>query len=450
MTHEQLSYGAHARGLFRLGVPLIGSFVAGFAIHMTDTIMLGWYSVTSLAASTIAGSLWLIVFILGAGFGQAVMPLVAEAGASGDDVRVRRVTRMAMWLSLIYFAIVIPIFWWSETVLLWAGQTAEVAALGQQYLRIAGFGMAPGLLIAVFRSYLSGQHLTGVQLWVTLLGVVLNAFVNYALIFGNWGAPELGIQGAAIASVSVQLFTMLFLAGYAQIKLPHFHLFQRIWRSDWPIFWHVFRLGVPIGLTSLAESGLFVASSAMMGWIGEIELAAHGIALQLVSLMFMFHIGMSQAATIRAGAAFGKRNIDDLRRGARMAYVISASFGLLCVVLFLAFPSPLISLFIDPTEPARDELITIGTTLLIVAALFQMADLTQIVSLSLLRGLQDMTVPMWIAAFSYWVLAIPFSYLMAFTFGFGAEGLWLGLTLGLAVAALLLTWRFWSEARRLA
>lgn len=450
MTHEQLSYGAHARGLFRLGVPLIGSFVAGFAIHMTDTIMLGWYSVTSLAASTIAGSLWFILFILGAGFGQAVMPLVAEAGASGDDVRVRRVTRMAMWLSLIYFAIVIPVFFWSETVLLAVGQTTEVAALGQQYLRIAGFGMAPGLLIVVFRSYLSGQHLTAVQLWVTLLGVVLNAFINYALIFGNWGAPELGIQGAAIASVSVQMFTMLFLAGYAQIKLPHFHLFQRIWKSDWPIFWHVFRLGVPIGVTSLAESGLFVASSAMMGWIGEIELAAHGIALQLVSLMFMFHIGMSQAATIRAGAAFGKRNINDLRRGARMAFVISASFGLLCVVLFLAFPSPLISLFIDPTEPARDELITIGTSLLIVAALFQMADLTQIVSLSLLRGIQDMTVPMWIAAFSYWVLAIPFSYVMAFTFGFGPEGLWLGLTLGLAVAALLLTWRFWSEARRLA
>jgi len=450
MTHEQLSYGAHARGLFRLGVPLIGSFVAGFAIHMTDTNMLGWYSVTSLAASTIAGSLWFILFILGAGFGQVVMPLVAEAGASGDDVRVRRVTRMAMWLSLIYFAIVIPVFFWSETVLLAVGQTAEVAALGQQYLRIAGFGMAPGLLIVVFRSYLSGQHLTAVQLWVTLLGVVLNAFINYALIFGNWGAPELGIQGAAIASVSVQMFTMLFLAGYAQIKLPHFHLFQRIWKSDWPIFWHVFRLGVPIGVTSLAESGLFVASSAMMGWIGEIELAAHGIALQLVSLMFMFHIGMSQAATIRAGAAFGKRNINDLRRGARMAYVISASFGLLCVVLFLAFPSPLISLFIDPTEPARDELITIGTSLLIVAALFQMADLTQIVSLSLLRGIQDMTVPMWIAAFSYWVLAIPFSYVMAFTFGFGPEGLWLGLTLGLAVAGLLLTWRFWSEARRLA
>ena len=450
MTHEQLSYGAHARGLFRLGVPLIGSFVAGFAIHMTDTIMLGWYSVTSLAASTIAGSLWFILFILGAGFGQVVMPLVAEAGASGDDVRVRRVTRMAMWLSLIYFAIVIPVFFWSETVLLAVGQTAEVAALGQQYLRIAGFGMAPCLLIVVFRSYLSGQHLTAVQLWVTLLGVVLNAFINYALIFGNWGAPELGIQGAAIASVSVQMFTMLFLAGYAQIKLPHFHLFQRIWKSDWPIFWHVFRLGVPIGVTSLAESGLFVASSAMMGWIGEIELAAHGIALQLVSLMFMFHIGMSQAATIRAGAAFGKRNINDLRRGARMAYVISASFGLLCVVLFLAFPSPLISLFIDPTEPARDELITIGTSLLIVAALFQMADLTQIVSLSLLRGIQDMTVPMWIAAFSYWVLAIPFSYVMAFTFGFGPEGLWLGLTLGLAVAGLLLTWRFWSEARRLA
>jgi MATE family multidrug resistance protein len=166
--------------------------------------------------------------------------------------------------------------------------------------------------------------------------------------------------------------------------------------------------------------------------------------------MFMFHIGMSQAATIRTGAAFGRRNFENLRRGALMAYAISAGFGLLVVALFLAFPSPLISLFIDPTEPERDALIAIGTSLLFVSVLFQMADLTQIVSLSLLRGIQDMTMPMWIAAFSYWVLAIPFSYVMAFTLGFGPVGLWLGLTLGLAVAAILLTLRFWSEVRRLA
>lgn len=442
MSTHPPTYGAHARGLLRLGVPLVGSAVAGFAIHMTDTIMLGWYSVLSLAAATLATSFWFVIFIVGAGFGTAVLPMVAEAASSGDEVRARRVTRMGIWLSLLYFAIAFVPLWWSGTVFLWLGQTPEVAAEGQLYIRIAMWGMIPGLQTVVFRSYLSGLHLTAVQLWVTLAGVVLNALVNYALIFGNWGAPEMGIQGAATASVIIQTLTVIVLAVYAQVKLPHYHLFQRIWRADWQAFWQVFRLGLPIGLTSLAEGGLFSASAVMMGWIGEIELAAHGITLQIVALMFMFHVGMSQAATIRAGGAYGRRDVTELWMIARTAMAIAILFGVLAVAVMVGMPETLVSLFIDPQEPARDALLALAVKLLFLGALFQFVDSAQINALALLRGVQDTNVPMWLASVSYWVIGLPASYLMAFTFGLRESGLWLGLTVGLGMAALTLGWRF--------
>jgi len=447
-SHPQ-SYGDHARALLALGIPLVLSSVAGFAIHMTDTIMLGWYDVISLAAATIATSFWFIIFILGAGFGHAVMSLVAAAAADGDDVRARRATRMALWLSMLFAVIVQPLLYWSEALFLALGQTVDVAAEAQRYLRIAGFGMIPALLAVVMRSYLSALHLTAVQLWVTLAALVVNAMVNYALIFGNWGAPELGIRGAAIASVIVQVITLVVLLIYAQVKMPQFRLYQRLWKADPSAIRDVFRLGLPIGLTSLAESGFFTASAVMMGWIGEIELAAHGIALQLVALMFMFHVGMSQAATVRAGNAFGRRDENDLRRVATTAFGVALAFGMVVVVIFLTIPEALISLFIDPSEPARGALLSIGATLVMLAALFQFVDSTQIIALSLLRGVQDTNVPMWLAAVSYWIIGLPASYVMAFVLGWGPVGLWLGLVVGLGAASTLLMWRFWGRSVRI-
>ncbi|RYG93033.1 MATE family efflux transporter [Loktanella sp. IMCC34160] len=450
MTTTATSLRAETRSLLGLGMPLVGSFVAGFLIHMTDTVMLGWYSILSLAAATIATSTWFILFIMGAGFAHAVMPLVAAAEAEGDTTQARRATRMGLWLSVAYFALAFPPLWWSEAVLLWLGQTAEVAAEGQRYLRIAVFGMVPALLAQVLRSYLSGLQLTGVQLWVTVSGVFLNAVVNYALIFGNLGAPELGIEGAAIASVLIQCFTLIVLAIYAQVKLPDYVLFQRIWRPDWQALWRLFVLGVPIGLTSLAEGGLFNASAIMMGWIGEKELAAHGIALQVTALTFMFHVGMSQAATIRAGGAFGRRDEAALRTVGKAAHLIAFAFGVAVVVIFVAIPGPLAGAFLDPTDPARDAIIEIGIVLILLSALFQFVDSGQIVALSLLRGVQDTNVPMWLATLSYWVIGVPASYIMAFVLGWEEVGLWLGLTVGLGCAAISLSARFWLHTVRIA
>lgn len=449
MNIELQSYSDHSRAILKLGLPLIASNMAQFAIHMTDTIMLGWYDVTALAAVTIATSLFFVVFIVGAGFAFAVTPMVAQAAEAGDDVQVRRITRMGIWLSVIYgFIFTLP-FFWSESILIAMGQDPIVAAYAQDYLQIVAWQMVPALLVMTLKSYLAALEHTVVILWATIGTALMNAVVNYALIFGNLGFPEMGIQGAAIASLLVTIANVIILVGYGLYKLPQYQLMKNLWKSDWEIFNRVFHLGYPIGLTSLAEGGLFTASAVMMGWIGPIELAAHGIAIQLASLTFMVHIGFSQAATVRAGRALGRRDEPNLRRGAKLAIGMSTVFAFLTMAIFLLIPETLINAFIDPSEPEKEALLSVGVLLLAMAALFQVVDAVQVMALGLLRGVQDTAVPMVIATISYWVIGLPISYGLAFTLGLGPAGLWLGLVVGLTVAAVLMMWRFWMRTVRI-
>ncbi|PSL21819.1 MATE family efflux transporter [Shimia abyssi] len=445
-----MTYPDHFRSLMRLGIPLIGGHIAQFAITLTDTVMLGWYSVEALASVVLGGTFFFVIFILGSGFAIAVMPLVAEADAEGDEVQLRRVTRMGLWLSVIFGVLVLPLFIFSQPILLGLQQEREVAELAQVYLRVAGFGLMPSLLVMVFKSYLAALGRTRVVFWVTVAAVPANGVVNYALIFGNWGFPELGVQGAAIASLVVQAVSLCGVVVYSAVAMKHHDLFGRLWRPDWDVFGRVLKLGVPIGVTNLAEVGLFAASSLMMGWLGTVQLAAHGIALNLASLAFMMHLGLSNAATVRAGNALGRKDADHMARGAKVAIAGSMVTAAVAVSVFLLFPEFLIGLFIDPDEPQRDAIMAIGVTLLWVAALFQVVDGLQVMALGILRGIQDTRGPMVIAAISYWVIGVPTGYVLGFVMGYEGVGVWAGLVIGLTAAAILLLWRFWGpDLRRL-
>ncbi len=441
---QNLTYRGHAKAVLGLGLPLVGSHVAQFAITLTDGIMLGWYSVEALAAEVLGGTLFFVFFIMGSGFAWAVMPMVASAEASGQSAQVRRVTRMGAWASILFAFAAIPIMVFSEGLFVLLGQDPDLSALAGVYLSIVGFAILPALLVMVLKSYLAALERTQVVLWVTLAAVGLNMIVNYALIFGNWGFPEMGIRGAAIASLVVNIASLVVLMIYAAWVTPEHTLFQRIWRPDWEAFGQVFRLGWPIGLTNLAEVGLFAASTVMMGWLGKVPLAAHGIAMQVASLTFMIHLGLSNAATVRAGQAYGRQDRTGLADGARVVLIISAFFAAATVVLFLTLPEPLIGIFMKPDEPERAAVIAAGVGLLAAAALFQMVDAAQVMALGLLRGVHDTRVPMIIAAVSYWIIGVPVSYLLGFTLGFGGVGIWVGLAVGLACAAVLLLGRFWG------
>ena len=239
---------------------------------------------------------------------------------------------------------------------------------------------------------------------------------------------------------------------YVMRVTPEHELFVRFWRPDWEAFGQVFRLGWPIGITSVAETGLFAASSVMMGWLGTLQLAAHGIALQITSMMFMAHVGLSNAATVRAGQAAGRRDADELKRGALVILGLSGAMVLMTVILFLSIPEFMIGLFLDPDDVARDAVIATGVMLLAAAALFQLADAAQVMALGLLRGVQDTKVPMIIAGLSYWVIGVPVSYYLGFVLGWHGVGVWLGLAFGLALAGAFMMARFWGwslpEVRR--
>ncbi|MGX9350804.1 MATE family efflux transporter [Shimia sp. W99] len=432
----------------RLGIPLIGGHVAQFSIGLTDTVMLGWYSVEALASVVLGGTFFFVIFLFGSGFAIAVMPLVAEADASGDETTLRRVTRMGLWLSVLFGMAFLPLFIWSGGILEALGQDPEVAQLAQMYLRIAGLGLLPALLVMVLKSYLAALERTRVVFWVTVAAVPANALVNYLLIFGNWGFPELGVEGAAIASLVTQAVSLAGVVVYCALTMSHHDLFRRVWRPDWEAFGRVFRLGVPIGLTNLSEVGLFAASSLMMGWLGTVQLAAHGIALQLASLAFMVHLGLSSAATVRVGNAMGRKDAEHMARGARVAVGASLITSLVTVTLFLTIPEFLLSLFLDPNEPQREAILAAGVVLLYVAALFQVMDGMQVMALGLLRGVQDTRGPMIIAAISYWVIGVPSGYALGFALNLGGVGVWSGLVIGLTFASALLMWRFWGPCLR--
>lgn len=438
-----LPYSTHFRATLLLGLPLIGGHLAQFVVWATDTLMLGRYGVEELAAVVLATSLFMTLFILGSGFAWAVMPLVAASQAEGDEVAVRRQTRMGLWLSFLFSLLCLPFFIWSKPLLVLMGQEEDLAQLAQDYLRIAGWGMLPGLFVNVMKSYLAALERTAVVLWITIAAAVANAIVNYALIFGNWGAPEMGVRGAALASVTVQVVSLIGCVWYALRVLPEHALFQRMWRPDWDVFLTVLKLGVPIGVTALSEVTLFAFAAVVMGWLGAVPLAAHGIVLQVATATFMVHMGLSNAATVRAGTAYGRKDAVNLARGGIAAMTLSFGVSVVAVILMLVFPEEMIMLFMRKDEVQIEAILAVGVALMAMAAAFQFVDAAQVLAIGLLRGLQDTTLPMWFAAFSYWGVGAPAGLAFGFWLDWGAQGVWLGLVLGLASAAVLLMGRFW-------
>jgi MATE family multidrug resistance protein len=440
-------FRSNARAVLALGLPLVGSHVAQFALHVVDTIMLGWYSVTDLAAGALGATVFFVFFTMGVGYAHAVMPMVATAAASGNDTDVRRVTRMGMWLSLAYAVLILPLFIFASPILGAMGQDPDVARLGGAYLSVVGFGLGPALLAMVIKSYLAALGRTQVVLWITVAAVFVNIGVNWLLIFGNMGFPELGARGAAIASVTVQTLTLLLMLVYAVLlpSLRHYQLLVRFWRPDWAALRQVNALGLPIGLALLAETGLFAASAVMMGWLGKLSLAAHSIAVEITAMFFMVHLGLSNAATVLVGRAKGRGDLVGLKAVARASVILSLIFALATMLIYWVFAEQMVGLFLKPDDPERDLIIPVGVTLLMVAALFQLADAGQAMAMGLLRGIHDTKQPMIIAAVSYWLIGLPASYGLGIVMGLEGVGIWLGLVFGLSAAAIALHWRFWRK-----
>lgn len=440
----------HLVALIALGLPLIGSHLARMAIGVSDTVIVGRYGVEELAALVLATSYQFILFMLGSGYAIGLMGIVAAALARGDDVEVRRTTRMTLWLSALHALAMLPVLWFSGPILIALGQEPRIAALAQDFLRIFGLGLLAMLWGMALNSYLAAMGKAHVVLWITLAGLPVNVVLNVMFVFGNWGAPEMGVAGSGLAGLIVHNLQLAALIAYA-LWLPagrRFRLAQRFWAPDWSEFRRVFHIGLPIGLTTVAEVGMFAGANLMMGWLGPQVLAAHGIAMQLSALAFMIHLGLGNAATIRVGQAAGIGDTRAIRDSGRAVIGVSAAVAACTAAVFLLFPRTLGGLYLDPANPDTPQILDLVAVLLFWAALFQLADALQAIALGLLRGVQDTRAPMLIAVVAYWAVGLPVAWLAGFRLGLGPQGVWFGLLTGLAAAALLLLRRFWGGAAR--
>lgn len=453
---EDNSWAAHVRATLTLGVPLVGAQLAQLGIHTTDVVILGRLGAAHLAAMVLAGQFYFTIFIFGSGFATAVIPMVAQAYGRGDVVSVRRSVRMGMWAVLLYSLLTVPIFSYAETILLFADQTPEVAALAHRYLAIAHWGMPPALLFMTLRGLVSAHGKAGIILQITIVILIVNAIFAYALVLGHFGLPALGMEGAAIVSFGVNLLSFILIVAYVQSRpeMRRYELFVRFWRADWPAFYEVLHLGLPISLTILAEVSLFTVASLLMGSIGTIELAAHGIALQLASIAFMFPYGLAQAGTVRVGVAHGQGDHLGVVRASISVTVVACVIAVAGGVLFALMPTTLAAIFLDRTSPEAAQVLAYAGPLVVIAGVFQLVDGLQVIAAGLLRGLKDTRVPMILALIAYWPIGFACAWIFAFPLGLGGIGVWLGFLFGLAAAAVMLCWRYYvlvaKEGRELA
>ncbi len=441
------SWAAHLRGTMTLGLPIIGTQLAQMGIGFVDTVMLGWLGAETLAASVLATTVFFMVLVVGFGLAQAVMPLASQAAGEGDERSLRRAVRMGFWVVVAYGLLMTPLLWNTEAILLAIGQKPELSARAQDYVRIVQWSLFPVLIVSVLRSYLASIGRIQIVMWATIAAVGVNAVLNYAFIFGNFGAPEMGLEGAAVASLLTNLATVTAIILYCQSvgEIRRHGIFGRFWRADWSAFREVFRLGLPISLTILAEVGLFSMASIMMGWVGTIPLAAHGIALQVTSISFMIPLSFSQAGTVRLGRAVGRRDALGVERAGWTVIVLGVGFAVFSAAVFILFPEALISLYLDEANPDAADIVAYGAPLLAVAAAFQVVDSLQVLGAGLLRALKDTRVPMMIAVFSYWVIGVPAAYVLGIRMEMGGVGVWSGLALGLSFAAVLMNWRYFRR-----
>ncbi|MBA3677260.1 MAG: MATE family efflux transporter [Sphingosinicella sp.] len=437
---------AEAKATLALATPLILTNLAQALIHATDVVLLGWVGPRTLAAGALGVNIYTAFLIFGMGLVMAASPMMArELGARSNSVRdVRRTVRQSMWAAV---AISIPfwaILWNSEAILLAFGQDPDLAADAARFVRAVQWGLLPFLFYLILRSYVSAMEQ---PLWSLVVGgtaVVFNALINYGLIFGEFGLPALGLLGAGIGSAlsALWMFVGMALVVTLHPRFRRYRLFGRFWRADWVRFRGVWKLGLPIAITLGLEITIFNAAVFLMGLINTASLAAHAIAIQIAALSFMVPLGIGQAATIRVGLAFGRRDRAGIGRAGWTSFALGTGFMTLMALIMIAFPHLLVSIFLDPTDPANAPVIALAVSFLFVAALFQIVDGAQAVGAGMLRGLQDTTLPMIYAAVGYWVIGLGVALGLGFGLDWQGIGIWIGLATGLAVVAMLMVVRW--------
>ncbi|WP_408589395.1 MATE family efflux transporter [Novosphingobium sp.] len=446
------SWREELRATLRLATPLVGANLLQMMVFALDVVFVARLGPEALAASSLAVALFgLLIWSLTGLVGAASPLIAAELGRRAHAVReVRRTVRMAAWAGLAAAWVVIGVCSLGGPLMRLTGQHEAVIVRAVPFLQILMWAVFPMILAALLRTVIATLGRPGVGTAVTALGVAVNALGNWTFVFGHLGMPAMGLAGSAMSSVvtSTAMLAAYIVVIWRDRRLRRYHLFGKWWKPHWTRLADVLRIGLPICATIVAEAGLFNGAAFLMGRIGEQELAAHAMALQFAAMSFQVPFGIAQAATIRVGLAYGARDNAAITRAGWLALALGVGFMAATALIMLFAPGLILSLYMDPHDPANARVVAFALQFMMVAAAFQLFDGAQAVGQGVLRGLQDARVPMAIAIFGYWVPGLGSSIVLGLYTPLGGVGVWIGLLVGLVVVAGLVLWR-WSARGRL-
>jgi MATE family multidrug resistance protein len=430
------------REALRLAVPVALVQLVGMLMGVVDTMMLGHLSAGALAAGAVGHVASFTILIFASGLISVLDPLVSQAFGAGDHGAISAHFQRGIVLALALGLPFMAAMWNTGPLFRAAGLAPEVAGNVALYMRAAGWGVPAFLLYMTLRQTLQAMSVVRPALIAIIFGNVFNLVANYALIFGHFGAPALGVEGSAFATTISRWVMFLYLLAAARPRLAlYWHGFTHE-AVDVGKYLRMLRLGLPLGLHQTIEIGLFAVVAVLVGKIGVTQLAGHQISLNLASVSFMLPLGVGGAAATRVGHAIGRADMPGARRSAAICLALGAGVMLFFAALFAAAPRLLAGFYTE--DPA---VIAMAAVLIPIAAAFQVLDGLQVVAAGVLRGAADTTFPAVIALVGYWIVGLPLGWWMATSLGLGPRGLWWGMTIALFVVALLLLWRVAARLR---
>lgn len=429
----------HIKETFKLALPVSIGQLGHIMMGVVDSIMVGHVGTVPLAAASIANGLFLLIMILGVGLSYAITSLVAIAVGEKKFEECGIILRQALITNVVFSVLLILVTFFASDLIYQFEQPEQVAVQANSYLKILAITILPFMLFQTYRQFSEGLSYVKPPMYIAVIHIFVNAFFNWIFIYGNLGAPKMELDGAGYATLITRTLMGVSMMSYIILN-PKFKKFDpslKFKKIDFAIIKKLIKVGLPSGFQYFFEVAAFAFSGIMCGWLGENQLAAHQIALNLASIPYMLTMGISSAGNIRVGNSYGMRNKERTRAAGFSAIILASFYMLISALLFIILNEVLPKIYIS-----NQEVISMASVLLLIAALFQLFDGIQAVGTGILRGIVDVKIPMLLVLTSYWLIAIPAGYILAFKFDYGLFGVWYGFVIGLALTAAGLLLRF--------
>jgi multidrug resistance protein, MATE family len=431
----------HIKETVLLSLPLVATQIGHVFTGMADNYFLGQIGKTELAAGVFSNGIFVLLLVFCIGMSFASTPLVSSAYIKGDVQRKALLFKNALILNLIVSVIAFLLLFFLSPLMIYLGQPQDVVELAKPFFSVLVFSMIPVSLFFTCKQYAEGLSNTRAAMYISIIGNLLNIVLNYCLIYGKWGLPELGYMGAAWATFIARCFMGGAFLWYVFInpKTNDIKQFFSKVKVGGEALRSLRKIGINTGMQFTFEVAAFVIALFMAGTFGKEQIDSHGIAITLASFTYMFASGIASASTIRVSSFAAKQNKPELKRAGNIAVLLVLLCMGIFALIFVIFSHWLPSLFTkDP------EILKLSSSLLLIAAVFQLFDGLQVTSIGILRGMEDVKFPTYVTLIGYWVLALPLAYFLGFTCKLEVIGIWWALTFSLIFAGVVLYWRFWK------